>query len=455
MRAPEGGQLMAEATPQARERLGNPWLTAYAVSVRCLQPVLRGLLRWRLARCREEAGRVAERYGVPSKSRPPGPLLWVHAVSVGEAVSVLRLLDRIQQAHGPAILFTTTTVSGARLVERYLAASGDSAVIHQYLPLDSPPWTRAFLDHWQPDAVLWVESDLWPQMIAEVHRRAIPSVLVNARLSSRSARVGRWLRPLLRPALQGFHLCLASAPEQVERLQALGTPDPCCLGNLKAAPSPVLDCLRSEPYPLERSTGDAAWIAVSTHPGEEEIVLEVHRRLSGRLPGLLTVIAPRDVRRADHLAAMAAEAGVRWQRKSRCAGAPQVGGVYIVDTMGELGEVLPVCPVAFMGGSLVPRGGHNPFEPLHFGAVVVHGPRTENFREAYQRLRDCGGSWEVTGATELAIAVEALLADPRCRSRYRECAQGAVIDGEAVTETVFDAVNRVIADGLTGERVGD
>ncbi|MCG5549106.1 3-deoxy-D-manno-octulosonic acid transferase [Halorhodospira halochloris] len=441
----------------SKQQYRSWWVSAYGIGGVLLQPFVRGLLRWRAWRAREELQRLPERRGIASLPRPDGYLLWVHAVSVGEVLSVLRLTQRIHQGHQPTILFTTTTVSGARIIDRYITASGLDGIIHQYLPVDCPGWIRKFLDHWQPDSVVWVESDFWPQIMAEVHFREIPAVLINARLSERSARMSKLIRPVLKPAIEGFRLCLTTDTEQIAHFEALGAANVHCLGNLKAAPNPVLEQLSKDPDPVTQSAPGPNWIAISTHQGEEEPIIAAHKRLIDTFPQLLTIIAPRDINRAQQIEDMATAANLTVQRKSHGSGSSEVhlgGAIYIVDTMGELGEVLPTCSAALVGGSLIPRGGHNPYEPIYFNNVLLHGPNTTNFHDVYSRIRNNSASWLVHDGEELVSALQAILSTPKLRSVYTERAHNTICGCDVVTEEVFQAIDRVIFGSLRNKVPG-
>lgn len=407
-------------------------------------PAISGLLAWRRAHGKEDGARFAERLGVASRPRPAGPLLWLHAASVGEAQSSLSLIDRLLASRPRLeILVTTGTVTSARLMAERLPAKA----VHQYLPVDRLAWVRRFLDHWRPDAALWIESELWPNLVLETARRRIPMALVNARMSDRSLAGWRRMPGLVRPLLAAFRRVLAQSEADATRFRSLGAAEVVMTGSLKYAAA----ALPAEPAALSRlgnALGDRPrWLAASTHPGEEAVVADVHRRLKRSHPGLLTLLAPRHPRRAEEIAAALGNAGLAVARRAR-GDMPEGGAeVYLIDTMGELGLFFRLAPIVFMGGSLVPHGGQNLLEPAQLGCAILHGPHVQNFRTIAADLAAAGAAEEVRDADELAAAVERLLADEALAGRRRAAARRASDGGGGVLDIVLAALAPVL-DGL-------
>jgi 3-deoxy-D-manno-octulosonic-acid transferase len=399
-----------------------------------LTPPVRVYLKRRLRRGKEDALRIDERRGIPGEARPPGPLAWIHAASVGEATAMLSLIERLL-ADRPAleILLTTGTVASARLLEARLPPRAR----HQFVPVDLPRWTARFLDHWRPDLALWVESELWPNLVLTTRARGVPMVLLNGRLSAGSYARWRWLPGLARPVLGAFELCLAQDRVQAERFRRLGARNVATVGDLKAAAQPLpVDAWRLEK--LRRQIGPRpVWLAASTHAGEDEIVADAHCQLSAVHPRLLTIIAPRHPARADTMDAMLAERGLRTARRSRAKPIPGQTDIYIADTMGELGLFYAFSGIAFIGGSLVPKGGHNPFEAARLDCAVLHGPHVANCVGMAAELAAAGAAETVRNADELARAVSALLRDPRRRSERAAAGRRAAAAGLAVLDTVL------------------
>lgn len=406
-----------------------------------LAPLATIYLRQRRRRGKEDAVRFDERRGVPGGARPPGPLVWIHAASVGEATTMLGLIRRLLHSRpGLEILVTTGTVASARLLERRLPTGAR----HQFVPADVPQWIARFLDHWRPDLALWVESELWPNLVLATHARGIPMVLVNGRLSARSyIRWRAWLG-LIGPVLGAFDLCLAQDENQAERFRRLGAQQVTTVGDLKAA-AEALPFDRSELLRLRGWIGARpVWLAASTHAGEEEIAARVHRYLTADHPGLLTIVVPRHPARGDAIAALLTAQGLRTDRRTRSDPIRSETDVYLADTMGELGLFYRLTSIAFIGGSLVAKGGHNPFEAARLDCVVLHGPDMSNCAGMAAALAAAGAAETVTGAEALAEAVSLLLAD-RCLRRERAAAGARVA---AAGLGILDAVLERLAPWL-------
>ena len=410
-------------------------LRLYSLACAAATPLTARLLAQRLVRGKEHPARLAERRGEASLPRPPGPLVWVHGASVGEILAVVPLIGRIRAQDFP-VLATSGTVSSAALAAQRLPAG----VLHQFVPLDAPQFVARFLDHWRPDLALFVESDLWPNIILGCARRKIPMVLVNGRVSERSVR--RWrLAPAVIAALLGrFDLCLAQSPANAERLLRLGAPHVVATGNLK---------LDVPPPPVERATlsqlsalvGRRDVIAAaSTHPGEEAAIIAAHRRLRAAVPGLLTVIAPRHPERGPAIAELVEEQGLSVGLRSRGEQPERDVDVYVVDTMGELGLVYRIAPIVFMGGSLASHGGQNPIEAVRLGAAILHGPNVWNFSEIYGTIDQARGAERVADADALAARLRAWLADPAARSAAAQAAAACVEKLSGALERTFAAI---------------
>jgi 3-deoxy-D-manno-octulosonic-acid transferase len=405
----------------------------YSALTRPLAPIAMIYLAQRRRRGREDPIRFPERRGIASGTRPDGPLAWIHAASVGEAAAVLGLIEHLLDTRPDLeILVTTGTVTSARMLETRLPARAR----HQFVPADLPGWTARFLDHWRPDLALWVESELWPNLVFATQARNIPMVLVNGRLSARSYR--RWRRwpRLIGSLLSAFDLCLAQDQHQAERFRSLGARQVAALGDLKAA-APALPFDRSELLHLRDEIGSRPlWLAASTHAGEEKIAARVHRDLEANHPGLLTIIVPRHPARGDAIAAMLARQGLRTAR--RTCGNPVTCDtqVYLVDTMGELGLFYRLAGIAFVGGSLVAKGGHNPFEAARLDCAVLHGPDVSNCTAMAAALAAAGATETVSGAAALAPAVAALLADQRLRAERAAAAERVATAGLGVLDSV-------------------
>lgn len=373
------------------------------------------VLRRRLALGKENAERIAERRGEAGAPRPPGPLVWVHGASVGEFIAALPLVERIC-VQGLSVLITTGTVTSAELAVRRLPVGA----LHQFIPLDAPSFVTRFLDHWQPDLALFVESDLWPNIILSASTRAIPMVLVNGRISPRSYRRWRRFPRTIAALLQRFDLCLVRSSDDEERFGVLGAPQVRVTGNLKFD-VPALPVDEGRLAALRGATaGRTVVVAASTHPGEESAVVGAHCRIKAAHPQVLTIIAPRHPQRGGEVAEIIAAAGLRAALRSQGTLPDRDSDVYVFDTLGELGLLYRIAPIVFMGGSLVPHGGQNPIEAIKFGAAILHGPHVANFADTYAGLGGDGGAAPVDGADDLAARIAAFIDDDAARDAVAE-----------------------------------
>lgn len=383
----------------------------YAGATALAAPGLRLWLARRVARGKELPVRLPERWGEDASDRPPGRLLWLHAASIGETVSVLPVLSALlPMASDVFVLFTTGTVTSAEMLAQRLPELGLAGrVAHRFVPLDVPAWAARFLDHWRPDAAAFVESEIWPNLLAGCRRRHIPLMLVNARLSPRS--FARWQRMpgFARAAFGAFDRVQAQSADDAERLTALGARGVAAPGNLKFAALP-LPAPRVALQRLRQAiAGRPAWLAASTHPGEEAAALAVHAALLPRHPGLLTIVVPRHPSRGAEIAALAG--AVPATRRALGEPPPEQAGLWVADTLGELGLFYSAAGIAFVGGSLAPHGGQNPLEAARLGCAVAVGPHTHNFAEPVAALQAAGALARVDGSAALADWVETMLTD--------------------------------------------
>ncbi|OYX11424.1 MAG: 3-deoxy-D-manno-octulosonic acid transferase [Rhizobiales bacterium 32-66-8] len=374
-------------------------------------------LGYRVRKGKEDPARLAERRGYASAPRPKGPLVWVHGASVGEIISVLPLIDRLME-RGYGVLLTSGTLTSSRIAAR----RAHPGVIHQFMPLDAHRFIRRFLDYWQPDMALLAESELWPNLMAELSRRNTPLVLVNGRLSARSA--DRWARlPVsARALLSRVDLCLTQTREDGDRFKALGAPRVQVAGNLKFdVPAPPADPVQLAQM-RQMLHGRPVLLAASTHPGEDEIVIAAHRMLLQELPRLITLIAPRHPERGADICALAESAElVVAQRSAGHMPDPDVE-IYVADTIGELGLFYRLAPVVYVGGSLVEHGGQTPIEAAKLGAVVLHGPHVWNFGSLYRRLDQEGGATQVEDDLSLAQGVLDQFTNPELHAHTAQAA---------------------------------
>jgi len=427
----------------------TPLLRAYQLLSRLATPLAPTLLARRLKRGKEDPARLDERYGASRIARPRGPLVWVHGASVGELLAVGPLVERIRSKDF-AVLCTSGTVSSAQVaVQRF-----PKTVIHQFVPIDAPRFVERFFDHWKPDLALFVESDLWPNLIIAAKERNIPLILVNGRVSERSFNRWRIVPSTIGSLLRRFDLCLAQSAGHAARYRDLGAPRITTTGNLKLdVPEPPADAAALAA--LRAAVGDRPTIAAaSTHAGEESALIEAHRRLRNTFPRLLTIIVPRHPDRGPGIVEIANAAGLSTTLRSRDAQPDRDDDIYVVDTMGELGLVYRVAPIVFVGGSLASHGGQNPIEPIKLGAAILHGPHVWNFGEIYAALDAAHGADLVADVGKLAVRLGALLKDTGQRDALVAAARETVKTLGGALERTLAALDPYLVDIRMGRPEG-
>ena len=416
-------------------------LILYRAATVLAAPLAPWLLARRARRGKEDERRRGERLGRPGLDRPPGRLVWMHGASVGESLALLSVANALLTRQGAlSVLVTTQTVTAARLLERRLP---DQA-LHQFVPVDTPAAVAGFLDHWRPDLSVWTESELWPNLILAVGKRRLPALLINARMSERSFRRWRYLGTAAGRLLSAFSVIMPGAAADGDRFRALGALRVGPAGNLKyAADPPPNDTMLEQA--LRAAIGNRpVWLAASTHAGEDEAVLAAHRHLAETHPTLLTVIVPRHPERGPDILALCRDAGLTATSRSGGALPDDSVSVHVADTIGEMGTLMRLAAVAFVGGSLIPHGGHNPIEPAQLDVAILHGPHMENFADIVADLTAAGGAERVEDAPDLANRVSALLGNPDRRARMTRAAAAVVARQRGVLDAILAEIDLVL-----------
>jgi len=408
-------------------------LRVYRKLSSAMVPLAPALIKRRLKLGKEDPARVGERRGMSADVRPHGPLVWIHGASVGEVLAAAALIEKLR-ALNLRILLTSGTVTSAAIVAKRFPPD----VIHQYVPYDSPRYVTRFLDHWRPSLALFIESDLWPNLILSSAARRLPMVLINGRMSHRSFPRWRRVSNTISALLGRFEVCLAQSELDAERFSALGSRNVVTTGNLKLdVAAPPADAAKLERL-MSVTRGRPIVVAASTHPGEEEMLLEAHQTLAGFFPSLLTVIVPRHPDRGEAVGRLVAASGLHAALRSREQLPIAATDIYVADTMGELGLFYRLAPIVFMGGSLVEHGGQNPIEAVKLGASIVHGSHVFNFTDVYDALDRAGGARRADTQEALVKQLGQLLADPAAR-------EASLAASEYVLEQLGGALDRTLA----------
>eukprot|EP00913_Durusdinium_trenchii_P026905 g25240.t1 len=386
-------------------------LGAYRLAGITVYPMAGPYLAIRAMKGKEDRSRRLERLGYASLARPRGPLIWVHAASVGETMAILPLIRELRRRE-IHVLLTTGTVTSAALVKSRL---GDE-VLHQYVPVDVKFSIKRFIAYWKPDACITAESEIWPTTVTELARRKIPQIRVNARLSDRSFERWRNHLTVAEALFDKMSLVVAQSDLDAERFRDLGAWPVIVSGNLKSDtdPPPCDEALLAK-YKNEIGTRKT-WAAISTFDGEEKAAAAVHKALKPK-NGQLTIIVPRHPDRADAVESMLKEEGLSVARRSRGEAVTAETDVFLGDSIGEMGLYLRLTEIAFVGRSLSNEGGQNPLEPAMIGCAVLTGPNIQNFRDAYQHLVRKGGARVVRDMEMLAKAVHYLMITDQARRK--------------------------------------
>lgn len=431
-RADERAGRGAEAAPRSKKL---DLLSLYKAATVLAYPLIAVYLAVRKVKGKEDLTRFPERMGYAGTPRPDGWLVWIHGASVGETLSALPLINKLGELYPDTrVMVTSGTVTSAELMAKRLPANA----FHQFVPIDTPSAVKRFVDHWKPDAALWIESEFWPNLLSEISARKIPLILINGRVSDRSFK--RWRKfPAFCRELQGlFTKSFGQTDEDARRLRVLGASDAGCVGNLKFA-SKDLPYDADEFAKLEKQIdGRPCWIAASTHTGEEEQLAFAQNALKTK--GALMILAPRHPKRGDEIEKILTQTGLRVARRSRQEDITPETAVYLADSIGEMGLFYRLAEIAFVGGSLVPFGGQNIIEPACLGKAVVCGRYMMNFKEIVAKAADADALTEVADKEQLAQTLDALFADKETLRAKQQNARAFALNQADVLNRLTDAL---------------
>ena len=395
-------------------------------------------LRSRLLMGKEDPERLEERLGISLAERPTGNLIWFHAASVGESLSLMELIKRISSSQPDYnFLITTGTITSAKLILSRLPSNA----VHQYIPVDTPKAVEKFLDRWRPSLAIWTESEFWPNLISFTSARDIPMILINARISEKSYRRWRFFKKSLKNLIEKFNYSLIQDEKTVKYFSKIGISSNNfeLTGTLKEG-SAALPYSETEQVEISKQIlNRPVWLAASTHEGEEKLIAAAHRHASKASQGLLLIIVPRHPERGLEIASILTKENFKICLRSKKDKISSDTQIYIADTLGELGLWYRVAPVSFVGGSFVPIGGHNPFEPAALGSAILHGPYVENFKEIYNRLNVAGAAVKIEEASELGVKLIETLS-PENAAKLAQSAWEVSSNGAEITDRAIKLI---------------
>ena len=388
-------------------------------------------------RGRESSKRFWERWVTKQTKRPLGKLIWLHAASVGESLSLLPLIEKIV-ADNPKIniLITSTTKTSAEILERI----SERQIIHQMAPYDTFFVSKRFVTHWKPDLAVRVESEIWPRILLELKKNKIPNFLLNARFSKKSiVKIERQAKSasFLFSLFDRIHVQEKSTKGILSKI-GVDSKKIKVTGSLKDSRERLLvdeDVIKQ----FQASIGEKkTWLAACTHPGEDEIVLKAHKKIGG-----LLIIAPRHIERGKQIASLSRSMGFLTQLRSKVANIKAETDVYVADTMGEMGIWYSLSRTAFIGGSLIDKGGHNPVEAMQFNTFILHGPHIYSSKEKYEQLQEVGLCFLISGEKDIVQNILHL----QNSDKKLDLKLNLLIDTQTALEEAFSAINFVLIHG--------
>jgi len=418
----------------------------YTILYYCLLPLIVLRLFYRALRAPAYASRIGERFGWFSLSTSAAPAfatrpIWLHAVSVGETLAAVSLVQALRNRYPQLpIVITTMTPTGS---ERVRAIFGDT-VSHVYAPYDMPDSIARFLNRINPIAAIVMETELWPNTIAALHKRGIASIVANARLSEKSARGYRRVAALTRPMLDAIDCIAAQTPADAERFVALGASP----RNVRVTGSIKFDIALDELLEQRAREVRVQWggatrrivIGASTHDSEESALIDAYRVLKKDYADLLLVLVPRHPERFERVAQTIAAAELRYARRSSNENVSDTTDVVLADTMGEMLPLLGASDIAFVGGSLIERGGHNMLEPAAWGLPVVTGESDFNFTEVSRLLQESGGLIKVKDVSALTNQLARWLRSDGARSAAGDAARRVVAQNKGALGRLVELI---------------
>ena len=361
----------------------------------------------RLIKRKEDPIRFKEKFSIFTKKKQKGKIIWFHGASVGEILSVVPLIEKLEKNKKvKQILITSNTLSSSKILSKLKLKK----TIHQFFPIDTNYNTQKFLNYWSPSTAIFIDSEIWPNMITNIKKRSISLILINARITDMSFKKWKIFSSYAKIFFQSFDLCLSSSLKSKKYLKFLGAKKVEYVGNLKFTQSEKITDELSE-YIKKKFSSRKIWCASSTHSIEEKICAEVHKKLKLRYKNLLTIIIPRHVHRTTEIIDEIKKLDLKIHLHNSKKKIDDKTDIYLVNSFGQTKSFFKTCKTVFLGGSIIKHGGQNPLEAARYGCQILHGPNIWNFREIYALLKSHGVSNKINNFNQLSHKVYQLLSN--------------------------------------------
>lgn len=365
----------------------------YSFLTATLSPLLILLIKFRVKKSQEDRFRYRERFGITCEKRPDGKVIWIHAASVGESKAALTWISQQNSDNDVTYVFTTVTLTGRDTV----FSEKHKNIIHQFSPLDNMKWVNRFINHWKPQSLILVESEIWPNWIEACKKNKIKMHIRNARISTRSIKKWKKFPKISNYIFSSFETIEAQSNEMIDFFKSISCKNVTYVQNLKLSSEKLFIDDKKFDKIKSQVGSRPLWIASSTHKGEEEELIKIHEKLVKKFPDILLIIIPRHPNRTEEVEKILKDKNLKFSVRSRNENIENTHAIYIADTLGELGVFYSLSNISFIGGSLVDVGGHNPIEAKQLNCEVVCGPYIHNFKEIYSDLSiaPCNNALEV------------------------------------------------------------
>ncbi len=378
-------------------------LYIYRITINLIIIISPIIILFRIIKNKEHKYRFKEKFCYFSKTRGSGKLLWFHGSSVGEILSIIPLVEKLEKNKSiNKILITSSTLSSSRILSKFKLKK----TVHQFFPIDSNFFTKKFINYWKPSAAIFLESEIWPNMLLNIKKKSIPLMLLNARITKKTFKKWSLISFFSKDIFDSFDFCYPQNNETKKYLKSLGVKNIKILGNLKFIESTMQKKENLSKNILKNFSSRKIWCASSTHYNEEEFCAIAHKKLKKKYKNLLTIIIPRHIQRTKYIYEQINNMGLKVQTYSSKEKIKKDTDIYIVDSYGETKSFFKICNTVFLGGSLISRGGQNPLEAVRYGCKILHGPNVQNFKEIYNLLNKNNLSIKFNNVNQLSIEIQ-------------------------------------------------